>query len=290
MIDILHCRTGDALTSLANKLSGEEMGIKFNVELINKDIQRLKAELGSRNNKTDDKNLRAIIKYLEKVKSSIKSDGVADICWACDNDKMMYSYPIKFIDDGIYNINTCNYVEIAENEKLLSIGLMDMADIIAFEFMYKDLGEDHESIEDLLDNCSIIGYSSASILTDKFKADGDNMYYLSKSMKIGECDDVCTDGKYICDYFNSKHFSIDGYRDVVEHSCRYAALIIADRLMKNCVKNRIQCKALMITATAIAFIIDSNSAETVMQNGIMEDISIQAFGRKFKITKDIRII
>ena len=288
MIDVMHCKIGESVSFVTNKVSGEQFQIKVNIEMINKDIERLNSEKG-RFNRTDDKNIKALIKYLNKIKSLADDNGFIELCWNSDDERILELYPIPSVNEEIYSINLCNYIEIFENQNILMVELKSIADIIAYEFMYRDLGENHESIEELLKDCRLLGYGSASVLTDKFKNDGDNIYYLSKSMRIGDCPAVNKDKNVVYDYFNRKEFKADGYRNVVEYSCRYAALIILSNVIKNCIHCKIPYRLIMVTGTSFAILID-NKDNIDIKAELIDSVSIQAFGRKLIADIDISIL
>lgn len=276
----------------ANTLSGtftkmDEVSVTVNSELIKKDIDRLKGMLAEPKNRYDAANLKGLIAYLEKLLKNVLEDSTFELCWEL-KDTIPESYPLNIINEKVYGIDICNYIEVAENEKLVQMDMTDLADIIAFEIMARDLGETHASIEELLKDCGIIGFEPASLLTDFFKENGDRVYELSKSMKIGETPYYSYDTKKVHDYFSSKEFKTKEYRDVVEYSCKYANTLIANTIVKNSLHCNIDIKMIMLNATSITFIVNATD-EVNIKNNIIEEISVRAFGRRFKIEPDIQI-
>ena len=275
-----------------NTLSGtftkmDEVAINVNVELIKKDIERLKVMRSEPKNKYDAANIKGLIAYLEKLFKNVFEDSTFELCWEV-KDNLPQSYPISLINEKAYGIDISNYIEVAENEKLVQMDMTDLADIIAFEIMARDLGETHESIEELLKDCGIIGFEPASLLTNFFKENGDRVYELSKSMKIGETPYYSYDTKKVHDYFSSKEFKTKEYREVVEYSCKYANTIIANTIVKNSLHCNIDIKLIIVNATNITFIVNATD-EVNIKNSIIEEISVRAFGRRFKIEPDIQI-
>lgn len=275
-----------------NTLSGtftkmDEVAVSVNSELIKKDIDKLKDMLAEPKNRYDAANIKGLISYLEKLLKNILEDSTFELCWEI-KDNLPQSYPLSLINEKAYGIDISNYIEVAENEKLVQMDMTDLADIIAFEIMARDLGETHESIEELLKDCGIIGFEPASLLTNFFKENGDRVYELSKSMKIGETPYYSYDTKKVHDYFSSKEFKTREYRDVVEYSCRYANTIIANTIIKNSLHCNINIKLIMLNATNITFIVNATD-EVNIKNNIIEEISVRAFGRRFKIEPDIQI-
>lgn len=264
----------------------DEITIHLNKGIIEKDLERLRTLAEKPTNKYDKANINYLIAYLQKLMKNISSESEFDMCWEI-RDGLPYTYPLNLINERAYGIDICNYVELSENEKLIHMNMKDLDDIIAFEFMARDLGETHESIEELLKNCGIIGFEPASLLTDFFKKNGDNVYELSKSMKIDKTPYYSYENRKVHDYFSSKEFKTKEYREVVEYSCKYANTIIANTLIKNAT-HRGETKLIMLNATDIALIVSVDSDEEIKQK-ILEEISIRSFGRRFKIEPCIQI-
>lgn len=286
MIEIIQQKVpANTLVNTFTKM--DEVVINVNSELIKKDIEKLKAMLSEPKNRYDAANIKTLISYLDKLLKNILEDSTFEMCWEV-KDNIPYSYPLNLINEKAYGIDICNYIEVAENEKLVQMNMTDLADIIAFEIMARDLGETHESIEELLKDCGIIGFEPSSLLTDFFKENGDNVYELSKSMKIDETPYYSYDTKKVHDYFSSKEFKTKEYRDVVEYSCKYANTIIANTIIKNSLHCNIDIKLIMLNATNITFIVNATD-EVSIKNSIIEEISVRAFGRRFKIEPDIQI-
>lgn len=267
----------------------EENKLTMNVDLINKDLERLKGYLNDTKSTYDKNNIKALIKYLEKLLKNIEDDSTFEMCWNFSNkEELPCSYPLSLINEKAYGINTCNYIEINENEKLIEFDMQDLADIIAFDFMYKDLGESHDTIEDLLKDCGIVGYESADVLLNYFKSTGDNMYKLSKTMKMEDTPYYSFETKRISDYFHSTEFKGNSYKDVVEYSCKYANSIIANAIIKRCKHFSLNGKLLMLNATNIAIMV-TMSEEINVRKEILDDISIRVFGRHFLIEPKISV-
>lgn len=284
MIELIqHKFNSTELTGPFNKL--DELSVSVNVELINKDIARLKDEEKNTNNSINKKNISALIKYLEKILKYVNEESKFEFCWNVDKDTIPSTYPMTLINEPLYKINFANYVELENNEHLLEIDLTDLADIIAFEFMYKDLGETHESIEELLKDCGIIGFEKASLLTDMFKVNGDKVYELSKSMWIGESPYFSLETRKVTDYFHSTTFKSKDYREAVDYSCKYANTLIAGSIIKNYIHQNIEVIPLIVSSTHIVILIKGSD-----EINIDEEISIRAFGRRFLIEPKINVL
>lgn len=265
-----------------------ETEVSMSKELIQKDIDRLENEASLTKNKFNKKNIQALIEYLSKLLRQINDESVFELCWHTDKEGLPCTYPMRLINEPLYKINICNYIEVANDEKLVEMNTKDIADIISFEFMCRDLGETHETIEEALKHCGVIHLEPASILTDWFKRNGDDMYKLSKSLDIEDTPYQSVEKKLIYDYFYSKEFKTKSYKDVVDYSCRYANTIIANNLIKNSVHNNIDMKLLAVNATGIGFMVHADN-ELDINDKLLDTISIRSFGRRFQISPRISV-
>lgn len=286
MIEIMQKKLNtNTLLSPYNKM--EEIQIIMNKDIIKKDLAKLKEYSDNPKNRYDKANIKGLITYLEKLLKNINEEGVYEMCWGTKND-LPISYPLQLINEKNYNINTSNYIEIGEDEKIIEIDLTELADIIAFEMMARDLGETHESIEELLKDCGLIAIEDSKLLTDMFKANGDKVYQLSKTMKIEDTPYFSSETMKVNDYFSSKQFKANNYREVVEYSCRYANTIIANSILKNSIHNNLNAKIVMINATEITLLANIDN-EFNIEKKLLDDISIRTFGRWFSIKPKISV-
>ena len=281
----------------ANYMKVDEIAVKFNKELIDKDIDRLSKLMTEATNKRNILNYKTLIAYLKKLSRKIGANGTFDMCWNTSvKDGLPYTYPLKFINESLYAVDTCNYIELGTDEKLVEIINRDMADLIAFELMYQDVGETHDSIENILSSCGIIGVEDSSIL-DKYK---DGMFELSKSLKIDESPYKYYETHKISDYFHTKEFDCTRYKDVVSYSCKYANTIVGNNIIDNCEKNGLVCEMLTLSPTTVAFKLHRQEDKDGDTNGyidnldietkILDDIVVRAFGRRFKTRPQITIL
>jgi hypothetical protein len=287
MIELLQYKVNEhELTNQYAKLG--EIQLSLNRELIEKDIARLRNEMAISKNKYNIANIKSLIAYLQKLLKNVNDESIFEICWDTDKLKLPYTYPLNLINEPLYNINICNYIELCNNEKLVELDLTDLADIIAIEFMFKDLGETHDTVEDALKECSIVGFTESTVLTDRFKENNDKMYELSKTMRIGETPYMSLDTKKVHDYFYSTEIKTKDYKEVVEYSCRYATTLIANDILKNSIHSSIDIKLIMLNATEIAFIVNAGN-EVDIKGKLINNISIRTFGRKFLIEPKISV-
>lgn len=286
MIELIQSKSNMLeISNLITKVS--EISLHVNKELIESDIERLKKELNETNNKFNILNIKALIKYLKKILKYTNEDSVFEIGWNIDKDNLPCTYPLKLFNEPLYKVDVCNYIELDDNEHIVEIDTTEVADIIAFEIMFKDLGETHDSIEHLLRYSSVVGLESSSTLTDFFNENGDKVYELSKSMKIGETPYYSPELNKVHDYFHSKTFKTSEYREVVKYSCTYASAIIANNIVKNATHNGLDIKMLMVNDTQISFIINTDIDNC---NKLLDEIYVRAFGRKFVVKPKISLI
>lgn len=287
MIQLLQRKaTNNELNSNINKL--ESMLVDMDKNMVIHDINRLKSELDITKNKYNRENIKSLIKYLEKLVRLTDDDGKIELCWDVKKDDIPSTYPIRLINEELYKIDICNYITVSSDEYILNVDLTDLANIIAFEFMYKELDETHESIEELLKDCGIISAEDPLVILNKFKENNDNVFELSKSMKVSDTPYMSVDDLELHDYFNTKVFKTDRYKEVVEYSCKYAATLIANRLLQNLNLNRIKYKLLAINPTNIVLIIDKIENKEDYTN-FLESIIIRVFGRKFEVKAKLEL-
>lgn len=286
MVELIQQSKQDSLvTTPFSKM--DTISIAFNTEFIKRDLAKLDRFKSDAKSKVDKENIKALTNYLNKLLKYTKDTSRYEMVWEI-RDGLPFSYPMDLIKENVYGIDTCNYIEISSDEKLVELDTSELADIIAFEMMAYDLGETHESIEKILESCGIIGLEKSSLITDIFKDDPISMYNLSKTTKITDCPYLSYESNKVHDYFNTKEFKTNEYRDVVSYSCKYANTVIANTIHKNCTRASIESKIVMICGTAVTLIIKSTN-EVDIRNNLLEDVSIRAFGRKFVVEPKISI-
>lgn len=271
---------------IVSHLSRDNIELKMNTDLINADLARLNHELERAVNKYDKKNLEYLIKRTKKLIDKINDSNTLELCSTYDSDNLFKSYPIQLIKEELYKIDDTNYIELGRNQRLIDISLKEIAELIAFEIMFRDLGDTHDSIEKILSDCGIVSSEESCIITDHFKdLDIASVYELSKYFSIEDTPYYSKECSVVKDYFNSKQFKTNKYRDVVSYSCRYAATIIGNSIMKRCsVSNKIDAYIIRVTDTSITLIINDKSTDI---NKLIDDITLRSFGRHFKIKVSI---
>jgi len=274
-----------------NKLDVNDIiSIHFSKDIINKDIDRLTQMKENYKNGNDKTNIKILIEYLKNILKKLDDNNSMEICWTEDSNGIVKTYPVSILKEKAYGINSCNYIELDDKQKLVEIDMTELADIIAFEFMYKDMCETHDSIEDLLKDCGIIGYEKSDILTNFFKENGDDVFELSRSYLIGETPYSSYEDETVIDYFHTKKFKSKKYKEVVEYSCKYANFIIMNRFIKNATTAKLDIKPIMLTPTCIAFLLNNVDDNIDVYKSIVEDVSIRAFGRKFIVKPNVSVV
>lgn len=287
MIDHLKQKVAD-VKSATN--TGNTYEVKLSTDLIQHDIDRMKSELGKTKNKIDNANIESIIKLLEKTLKIVKkNDGVLQFSWTTDTKYgLPITYPINFIDEPLYKINMCNYIELEENQKLIYIPLMDLAEIISYEFVHKDYDHSVAEMDKMLDECTFLGNNKASMLLSKIHLEDDNLYRTALTLRVGQTGFGSADDNVIHDYFYSREFDFEygktTYKDVINYSCKHANAIIANSLCKSIEMMRFKVNTVAVNATSIALIVtDSYNSGKEITADCIDEIVVSAFGRKFAL-------
>ena len=262
--------------------------VHTNRDIVQKDLDRLNLIAKSPKNKFDKANIKALIKYLTKLLGSLDEKNYLELCWCDDKDMLLSTYPLNLIKEPTYGINSSDYISVGDTESLLEIDTTDIADLIAFEFMYRDLGETHDTVEELLKKCGIIGFEKATMLTNIFKQNGDRMFELSKTLGVEDSPYYNQEEKFMRDYFNSRKFKEISYRDSVNYSARYANLVIADDIVKRLSKLDINCELVMLGATGLTMIIPKRIGLDIKRD-LIDSISIRIFGRRFVVEPTVSV-
>lgn len=272
----------DSEISRVHKLEPIELCI--NTDIIDIDIKNIRKALEKVNGKENHKNIEEIIKYLQKLKAKVK-DGKLEIGWNYRNDKF-YTYPINLQYNSEYQFDSCSYIE-AQNEKIIVLDFINIMSCLAFEYIYRDLGYTHDEMEKLLESVGIIGIADYSILTDFFEEE-DLEPYLLRSVRMEGSPYISETNHTIRNYFNTKKFSVvkATYKNVIDSSVEEILKCVLLDMMKRADKQNIDLKPIMISDTALGFIVKNEDFD---MEEFLSDTTLRLFGRTFLMKPDISV-
>lgn len=270
----------DGLDALVNKSGDIEIDI---------DLPALENDIGVINEKTkntvsriDKKNINNLRDYLSKFYNKSKS-GKFEMTWELD-DHILKTYPLELMHIPEYNIEMTDYIKITDG-RLIRINYHDMIEIIAFEIMYRDLGETLQSMEEKLSDLGITGVHPSYRIMQYIE---DSPYDMSKIFKIGSSPYYVQDIDAIFEYFNTKRFKAEYYRECVEYSVKHALAIITKRLLEKFVAFNAEYKLCAVSDSGI-YIITPASDVNINNIILNESVIVRAFGRHFEVKPEVTI-
>lgn len=262
--------------------------LKIDSSLIEDDILRMKRMINNAKNKSDEKNIKNIIKYLDTLKSKINEDEKYEITWILDKFTIK-GYPINIKNINEYGIRPCEYVELENKQRFIRIDYSNVFQCIAFEMMYKDFGYSFDEIEEELKD---IGISVINPIDRIQKYLDENALKYSKVLRIGDSSYASDDGKLAWDYFYSawnekKQFTGGNYKDPVNRSIDIAIVIITKSILNNFIAKHIDFKICSLGEDGLYFIVEGNDEDIA---GCIENCTVRAFGRKFEAKPSLEIL
>ena len=279
----------NSVTNIVGKLNNTV--ITLNTELIHRDIKKFSEMLKKAKDRYNRENIKAINNYLRELVKTLRPDESLELTWSIDRKTgFPKSYPIRLVCEDLYGVNVCNYIELDKENKFIDIDLSKLANAIAFELMCRDLGENHESIEEALKNCGVTTVENIEVLENYYKkvCNGSSPYELSKTMQIEDSPYYLREENLIQDYFGCKTFKPKQYNDVVKYSCEYASSIILGNVFREANRTKSNFRLLSIDATRIQFEIKECSDKYIRET-LIGDIIIRILGRKFKLSNHVTI-
>lgn len=276
-------------------LKSSPVRLTVNKDIINAEIKRLQSEIGKYNNKCDDNNIKILVNYLTKVKRTADRDTSELVLhWCTANDGTLMSVPVNLISEPTYKVDANSFIELKPNQQLIRVDISDMAEIIAFDMINRDLDESHDSIEEMLASCSIVSPNSSKILTNRFKEKNERMYENSQFMRIGDSTYLNKGDCVMYNYFISQSYAFNSknstYKEPVKNSCLLAAGVYASQLLHNISKYKVECSLTEITPTSISILVNvENNRIFDFKEMAYEPIVLSAFGRKFDIEPGIMV-
>lgn len=251
-----------------------DINLTLDIDEIEKDINILmEKEPISR---VDKKNINSVIAYLDNLIKRADGNNIL-LTWIME-DGLLKSYPVEFIHIPEYNIEMTDYIHI-NNGYLVRVDYKNVYNIIALDMIYRDLGESMESMETKLDNLGITGIYPDSELLKYFD---ENIYELSKQLKISDSPYASKDKKNNIEYFGRKRFDGKYYRDMVEYSIKHALTIITKSILFKLSGFNIDFKLFSISDSGVYFITTYEDKKLV-ESTVSESIVVRAFGRKFEV-------
>lgn len=251
-----------------------DINLTLDIDEIEKDINILmEKEPISR---VDKKNINLVIAYLDNLIKRADGNNIL-LTWIME-DGLLKSYPVEFIHIPEYNIEMTDYIHI-NNGYLVRVDYKNVYNIIALDMIYRDLGESMESMETKLDNLGITGIYPDNELLKYFD---ENIYELSKQLKISDSPYASKDKKNNIEYFGRKRFDGKYYRDMVEYSIKHALTIITKSILFKLSGFNIDFKLFSISDSGVYFITTYEDKKLV-ESTVSESIVVRAFGRKFEV-------
>lgn len=263
--------------------------VHFNTQVILDDIARIDREIEKLEQKMDGSNYRInigiqnyknISNYLKRLYKKAEK-GSIEVNWYLSNG-IVKSSPVELRNIDEYKVYVSDY--ITTTKTLIHVDFSEMANIIAFEIMHRDLDESKETIEEKLQDVGIIAVYDAGKLTKYF--DG-SPYAQSKILRVSDSPYRDYSGHTICDYFGISKFPDKTYMECVQYSCQYAMSLIVESIVTKLINRKSDSKIAFVSNTGL-YVIINNSIEE-MQETLGEPIGIRAFGRKFEVKPALNI-
>ena len=222
------------------------------------------------------KNLKIILRTLKSISANQRNKTIP-ILWYCNNG-LVGQYPVELPNFESEGIDCMDFIVRPNNAIAVRIKYNQLADIIALEMMYKDMGYTHKDMEELLKGVGIITQHQAKILDSIVKEE--EPYKMSKIYKIQKSGYRQEEDNAIFDYFQNTVFYTNYYSRPVEYSCRNAISFILDNLLDLLKDYGVPFTLCATDDTQITFLIDRYKATEFVKIAT-EPITIRAFGRLF---------
>lgn len=277
---------GKDLNIAFNRLG--EVRINIDSETIKNDINNLDRMAKTTYSKMDRKNIKELKIYLTNILKRYTGD--QKIIWSVKNG-LAESSPVKLVRYPEYNIDCTNYVTISNNEKMVVLDYSNIAELISFELMYRDIqynddcNYNHRIIEKLLYDIGIVSVTDFEIIKKRLFSDY-SPYEFSKSFKIENSPYINIETRQIRDYFNHREFEIDNYYKVIDYSTKHAMALIFKELSNSKLLNSFLWKLIAINNTQIVLILNVED-DFDIKNKLYETAVIRCLGRKFEVKPNI---
>lgn len=231
-------------------------------------------------------NIERIIGYLVKLESLISEDETLDICWCENKNGSVTTYPITLEVIKEYGINAIRYAVVDENSAVVYADNSMLADMIAYEMMYRDLGDNIEDIENELMECKITSVESSTRMRNLFSHMDISPYKLSRDIKVIDSPYKGIETGKLVKYFTCDEERLkenEKYHEVVYEVCKKINIII----MMEITSNVRGVTPLCVGDTYYGFRVDRDKLDKATQ--IASEVCIRVFGRTFNIGTELEV-
>lgn len=271
MINLDRRLSHEKLKKMVSK--SNECYVRVDLEHVEDDIDRYTRMYGNSTGKNDRANIGFIIGHLRRLRRLAK-EGDLMLTWGLNNG-IIESLPIDMINMAPYKMSTTDYVAV-EDSRMIEIEFYDVANAIAFDIMSYDLGYTHDSLQELLKDINIITPYNISVLS---KIIGPQCYMDSYRMLFEKSPYYDLGEMELLNFTRDRGFVSKSYREVVEESCKTAAVTIWASVFDKLVRTGEQPRICGVYETSI-FIAVPGELEYDFSK-LAEDILMTVCGRKF---------
>lgn len=229
--------------------------------------------------------MEEVREYLEWLISDEDNYVRITIKWGLDEDGILKRSMVEaeYIKNGRDRVCEDSIIDLRK-DRLVFINYKEVADLIAFELMHRDMGETHTSIERKLGEVGLVTIRESNVITRHFK---ESPYELGRDLYILSSPYIEYNNNTIESYF-SKQFEVEEikkYRDVVEHSCTSALTLIVESILKNNTQEKEKIRLCGVSGTSISVATsESNVAK------LNKSVNIRVFGRRFESYPIITVV
>lgn len=266
--------------NLFNKLSSSQF--TFNTQLIKDDLARLNKLLTGDISDIRKNNIELTTSYLKRLLAKAEK-GDIKLSWVYHDNKLS-SHPIEMASIKNLSVESVDYITIKQG-KMVYVDYIKMCNLIAYEIMYKDYGDSFSTLENKLSNLGIITVYPYTTLENIVPND---VYDMSKVMKVEESPYLMHGDSGMCTYFGAEVRDKTYYRDVVDISCREAILIILTSLLLKLQDLSIKFNLCGLSDSGFYLLLDC-SDEYNIEHLVKENVIVRAFGRKFEVEPSVQI-
>lgn len=239
---------------------------------------------------------RRLAKVITELKEKAGETEEIKLKWSKDKG-YLNSSPISLEDGRLTGIKITDCIQEI-GKKLVRIRVPDIKNIIALEYIAKDIGYTHKEIEESLSSIGIASIYSMKEFREAFK-DIDNMYNLSKDIVIEHSSYKDDDKKVIYGYFGNTEYRVDSlarskrlikgnkrgnkgkptYFEVVSDTCRVGMSIILGNIVEW--NKRLNGKIMLVSISEdeIVMLLDKN----INSDKLVDGVCIRTFGRNIEL-------